>query len=103
MLGYPAGSDDRPIGCRTTVFFTGQYPTFDCHGYVAGTSGSPWLIVDGGVARVVGVIGGKNQGGCVDSRSDSPPLTGAARRAFVRASDHGAPDVAPAPAGDGCS
>jgi hypothetical protein len=53
--------------------------------------------------RVVGVIGGMNQGGCVDSSSYSSPLTQAARSAYVRASDHDSGDVAPAPGSDGCS
>ena len=57
----------------------------------------------GRAARVVGIIGGKNEGGCVDSRSYSPPLTRAARRTYMRASEHDAPDVAPPPPGDGCS
>lgn len=103
VTGYPAGSDDKPISCRTTVFFTGAFPSFDCRGYVDGTSGSPWLVHTASGTSVVGVIGGKNQGGCVDSRSYSPPLTQDARRAYLRAADHDAPDVAPGPAGDGCS
>jgi len=103
VTGYAAGSDDKAISCQTKIFFTGDFPTFDCRGYVDGTSGSPWLAQTAGASRVVGLIGGKNQGGCVDSRSYSPPLTQAARRAYVRAADTDASDVAPAPAGDGCS
>lgn len=102
VLGYPAGSNDKPITCRTTVFFTGDFPSFQCRGYVDGTSGSPWLVHTATGTRVVGVLGGMNQGGCVDSRSYSSPLTQAARRAYVRASDHDAPDVAPSPGSDGC-
>jgi V8-like Glu-specific endopeptidase len=103
VTGYPAGSDDKPISCRTSVFFTGDFPSFDCRGYVDGTSGSPWLVHTASAIRVVGLIGGKNQGGCVDSRSYSSPLTHDARQAYVRASDHDASDFAPKPAGDGCS
>jgi hypothetical protein len=103
VTGYPAGSDDRPISCRTKVFFTGDFPSFDCRGYVDGTSGSPWLVHTAGATLVVGLIGGKNQGGCVDSRSYSPPLTQAARQAYARACDRDVSDVAPRPAGDGCS
>jgi V8-like Glu-specific endopeptidase len=103
VTGYAAGSDDKPISCRTTVFFTGAFPSFDCRGYVDGTSGSPWLVRAAGATRLVGLIGGMNQGGCVDSRSYSPPLTQAARRAYVRASDDDPSDVAPGPASDGCS
>jgi V8-like Glu-specific endopeptidase len=103
VLGYPEGSDKGPKTCRTKVYFTRGYPSFDCRGYVAGTSGGPWLVQSAGGTRVVGIIGGMNQGGCVDSSSYSSPLTQAARRAYVKASDHDPPDVAPARAGDGCS
>jgi V8-like Glu-specific endopeptidase len=103
VLGYPEASDKGPKTCRTTVYFTRGYPSFDCRGYVAGTSGGPWLVQSANGTRVVGVIGGKNQGGCVDSSSYSSPLTQAARRAYVKASDHDSPDVAPSPGSDGCS
>jgi V8-like Glu-specific endopeptidase len=101
VLGYPTGSDDA-ITCRTTVYFTGAFPSFNCSGYVNGTSGGPWLAHSGGRARIVGVIGGKNQGGCAASTSYTPLLTHAAQTVYAQASDHAAPDVAPAPASDGC-
>lgn len=103
VLGYPEASDKGPKTCQTNVYFTRGYPSFDCRGYVAGTSGGPWLVQSASTTRVVGVIGGKNQGGCVDSSSYSSPLTQAARRAYVKASAHDPPDVAPSPGGDGCS
>lgn len=103
VLGYPAGSDNDAITCRTTVSFTGAFPSFNCSGYVAGTSGGPWLVHTAKGARIVGVIGGMNQGGCVDSTSYSSPLTQAARRVYTLASNHAAPDVAPTPGSDGCS
>ncbi len=103
VLGYPEASDQGPRTCRTTVYFTRGYPSFDCRGYAAGTSGGPWLIQSGSATRVVGVIGGKNEGGCVDYSSYSSPLTQAARRAYVKASDHDPPDTAPPPGSDGCS
>ena len=102
VLGYPEASERGPRTCRTKVYFTRGYPSFDCRGYVAGTSGGPWLIQSGSATRVVGVIGGKNEGGCVDYSSYSSPLTQATRRAYVKASDHDPPDTAPPPAGDGC-
>jgi Trypsin-like peptidase domain len=103
VLGYPAGSDNDAITCRTTVSFTGAFPSFNCSGFVAGTSRGPWLIHTVHGARIVGVIGGMNQGGCVDSTSYSSPLTQAARSVYARASDHATPDVAPTPGSDGCS
>jgi V8-like Glu-specific endopeptidase len=102
VLGYPAGGADDAITCRTKVSFTGAFPSFDCRGYVAGTSGGPWLTHTASGQRIVGVIGGMNQGGCVDSTSYSSPLSQAAQRVYTRASHHGAADVAPAPGGDGC-
>jgi hypothetical protein len=101
VLGYPTGSDNA-ITCGTTVYFTGAFPSFNCSGYVNGTSGGPWLVPTASGARIVGVIGGLNQGGCVDSTSYTSLLTQAARTVYAQASDHAAPDVAPAPRSDGC-
>lgn len=102
VLGYPAGSDNDAITCRTTVYFTGAFSAFDCSGYVDGTSGGPWLVNTARGARIVGVIGGINQGGCVDSTSYSSLLTQAAQKVYAQASDHAAPDIAPTPGSDGC-
>jgi V8-like Glu-specific endopeptidase len=103
VLGYPEVSDKGPRTCQTKVYLTDGFPSFDCRGYVAGTSGGPWLVQTSSGTRVVGIIGGRNEGGCVDSSSYSSPLTQAARRAYVKASDHDPADVAPSPRGDGCS
>jgi hypothetical protein len=48
-----------------TVYMTGAYPSLDCHGYVGGTSGSPWIAsaTGGRAGTVVGVIGGLEHGG----------------------------------------
>jgi len=102
VLGYPAGSDNDAITCRTTVYLTGAFPSFNCSGFVNGTSGGPWLAQTTQGTRIVGVIGGMHQGGCVASTSYSPPLTQDVSTAEARASDHAAPDIAPAPGGDGC-
>jgi V8-like Glu-specific endopeptidase len=103
VLGYPEVSNKGPRTCQTKVYFTDGFPSFDCRGYVAGTSGGPWLVRTSSGTRVVGIIGGRNEGGCVDSSSYSSPLTQAARRAYVKASEHDPADVAPPPPGDGCS
>jgi V8-like Glu-specific endopeptidase len=103
VIGYPEGSANQALACHTRVFFTHEFPSFNCRGYVGGTSGGPWLVHTASATRVVGVIGGMNEGGCVDSRSYSSPLAQDARDAYARAVDRDAPDVAPAPAGDGCS
>ncbi|WP_354640196.1 trypsin-like serine peptidase [Kitasatospora camelliae] len=68
VTGYP-NTDESPIACSTRT--SGQGATqerFDCAGYTDGTSGSPWLA-DGG--RLVGVIGGYEQGGATPETSYS--------------------------------
>jgi V8-like Glu-specific endopeptidase len=102
VLGYPDGSNNDAITCRTKVYLTGAFPSFNCSGFVNGTSGGPWVTQTKQGTRIVGVIGGMNQGGCVASTSYSSPLTEAVREADDRASDHAVPDIAPAPGNDGC-
>lgn len=102
VLGYPAGSNNDPVTCRTKVYFTGAFPSFNCSGFVDGTSGGPWLVHTTRGARIVGVIGGMNQGGCVVSTSYSSPLTQAVRKVDAQAADHAAPDIPPKSGGDGC-
>jgi hypothetical protein len=102
VLGYPTGSADDAITCRTAVYFTGTFPSFDCHGYVGGTSGGPWLAGTGPSTSIVGVIGGMNQGGCVDYTSYTSLLSQVARQVYTQAAHHTTADVAPTPAGDGC-
>jgi hypothetical protein len=89
--GYPAGSGGRPITCTNRLYLTHGYPSFACRGYVAGVSGGPWLA--GG--RVVGVIGGFEQGGCTDAISYSSPF-GAWTAALLRRAQAGGPgDIVP--------
>lgn len=102
VTGYPAGTTNDPITCTTTTYLTNAFPSFDCRGYVDGTSGSPWLRVTKHGTQIVGVIGGLNQGGCVDYTSYSSPLAQDADGAYDRADDDAPADVAPSPGGDGC-
>ena len=102
VLGYPAGGANSPITCAATIYITETFPSFDCRGYVSGTSGSPWLRVTRHGTEIVGVIGGLNQGGCHDYTSYSSPLARDADDAYHRAADDDPPDVAPRPGGDGC-
>ncbi len=103
ITGYPAGSTNAPITCATKVYRTGSYASFDCRGFVDGTSGSPWLQATKDGAQIVGVIGGLDQGGCQDYTSYSSPLGHDAHVAYSRASrSSGAGDVAPRPRGDRC-
>jgi V8-like Glu-specific endopeptidase len=102
VTGYPAGSTNNPITCATKTYLTKEFPSFDCRGYVDGTSGTPWLRATQHGTEIVGVIGGMNQGGCHDYTSYSSPLAGDADEAYTRASEHGRADVAPQAGDDGC-
>ncbi|MFB7380698.1 trypsin-like serine peptidase [Kitasatospora purpeofusca] len=68
VTGYP-NERDEPITCSGLT--ASQSPTqerFDCGGYTDGTSGSPWLTTNG---RVIGVIGGYQEGGATPETSYS--------------------------------
>lgn len=69
VIGYPDGTDD-PVVCDSLA--RAAHPdhlrqlVFDCGGYTDGTSGGPFLgHIDSatGTGRVIGVIGGYEQGG----------------------------------------
>lgn len=102
ITGYPAGGPNNPITCAANVYLTQTFPSFDCRGFVSGTSGAPWLQVTHHGTQIVGVIGGLNQGGCRDYTSYSSPLARDADNAYVRASDDAPADVAPGRGSDGC-
>lgn len=101
ISGYPAGTSNNPITCTVSIYLTHEFPTFDCHGFVNGTSGSPWVYETEHGPQIVGVIGGRNQGGCFEYRSYSSPLKGLLET-YHRAMAGAPADTAPAPRGDGC-
>lgn len=101
-IAYNAGRDDDPIRCTTSAYRTAGYPSFNCHGYVGGSSGSPWLTRGSGRKTVRGVIGGLHQGGCFEYTSYSSPFTWAVYRLLARAARDESPDVVPVAGGDGC-
>jgi hypothetical protein len=103
-VAYNAGIDDSPIRCTTTVYYTDGFPGFNCHGYVGGSSGSPWLstVPGTGLTEVDGLIGGLHQGGCYEYTSYSPALTWQAYRLVLRATLGLEPDVVPVAGSDGC-
>jgi hypothetical protein len=103
VVGYALGRDDEPLRCTTRVYRHRAYPAFDCDGFPAGTSGSPWLVETADGPVVGGVIGGLHQGGCTPATSYSPLLGVAARRALSRAEHHAAADTFPVRGPDGCS
>ncbi|MBA8795825.1 hypothetical protein FHX74_003466 [Friedmanniella endophytica] len=101
--GYNGGLNDRPISCAVTGNSSGGYPYFNCHGYLGGTSGSPWLVEVGAPQREIhGLIGGFHQGGCYEYTSYSSPFNAQTQALVARAAAHQHPDIAPGPGGDGC-
>jgi hypothetical protein len=103
-VAYNEGLDDQPITCATTAYRDQGFPAFNCHGYVGGSSGSPWLVRIPGthLTTVVGLIGGLHQGGCYEYTSYSSSFTGRADALLLRASLHARPDTVPVAGSDGC-
>lgn len=103
-IAYNSGINDQPITCTTTVYFTRNYPSFDCHGYVGGSSGSPWLTTDPSTntTYVQGVLGGLHQGGCYEYTSYSAPFGSNVTQLLSRAMLGSQPDTVPAPGSSGC-
>ena len=86
ITAYPEGGPNTPITCTANLYLTQTFPSFDCRGFVSGTSGAAWLRVTRHGTQIVGVIGGLNQGGCHDYTSYSSRLARDADNAYVRAS-----------------
>ncbi|WP_163750260.1 trypsin-like serine peptidase [Mycolicibacterium helvum] len=92
VVGYPLGVGGPPLGCDTAAGMDqGGYPSLRCGGLVDGTSGGPWIKG----STVVGVIGGRDGGGCQDDISYSPPFDSATSDLLVRAEAGGPGDDAP--------
>jgi V8-like Glu-specific endopeptidase len=103
ILGYPTGTGDAPIDCINRLYYTSGFPSFDCHGYVSGTSGSPFLATPAtGETEVFGVIGGLHQGGCYESTSYSSTFGTTVKAIFARAMSGRGDEVIPPAGGDGC-
>lgn len=102
VSGYTVGSNDEPITCTNTAYVQSGYQAFNCHGYLGGTSGSPFLSRFGRVQVVVGLIGGLHQGGCQEYTSYSSTFGPDVRKLWRRASLGSTPDVVPAAGKDGC-
>lgn len=103
-VAYNHGTQDDPVVCDARVFEHDSYPTFDCHGFRAGSSGSPWLTWDAQSSSWIlrGVIGGLHQGGCEEYRSHSSAFTSDVDALLRRASSHAPPDSVIASGEDGC-
>lgn len=108
---YPMGLDDEPMSCQSSLYRTEGYPSFDCPGYVGGTSGAPFLLPSAPTAQaeaadpsdvIVGVIGGLHQGGCSDDTSYSAAFGPAVYLLRQRATAGLTPDVLPHAGTAGC-
>ena len=103
VVGYAFGGRDAPIVCDATSTRHQGYPRFACAGYVAGTSGGPWLTGTAAQRQVVGVIGGLHQGGCRPDVSYSAPFGATTATLYRQAVRQAAPATLPVPGPDGCS
>lgn len=91
VIGYPMGNGGPPLGCETHAGVDDGYPWLRCNGLADGTSGGPWIAG----ASVIGVIGGRNGGGCQDDISYSSPFDAATATLLARAEAGGPGDDAP--------
>jgi V8-like Glu-specific endopeptidase len=71
VTGYPKARE-RPVTCTARPTALGRtQQRVECPAFTGGTSGSPWADGDG---RIVGVLGGHEQGGSTDDVSYSVVL-----------------------------
>jgi Trypsin len=99
VTAYPLAVGGAPIGCRVgTGMASAGFPSLQCSGFVAGTSGAPWRTN----STVVGLIGGLDGGGCEENLSYSPPFDGRIVELLHRAEDAGPADTAPEVFDDEC-
>ncbi|MFB6888892.1 trypsin-like serine peptidase [Kitasatospora sp. NPDC056327] len=61
LYGYPAGTEQPLLCTNATGRQSARQRVIDCPGYPGGTSGGPWISTATG--RVVGVVGGHQEGG----------------------------------------
>ena len=102
-VAYAAGLNDLPVTCTAPLGSTLGYPTFTCHGYPGGSSGSPFTWSNHGHPPVVvGVIGGLHQGGCSEWNSFSTSFDISLYRLLARAINNLPADTLPQAGPDGC-
>jgi len=92
VTAYPLGVGGAPIGCQTgTETVAAGFPSLQCPGLAAGTSGAPWRTD----VTVVGLVGGLDGGGCDENVSYSPPFDARVIDLLHRAEAGGPGDAAP--------
>jgi len=88
VVGYPKARE-APVSCTNiSTAYGDSQQRIECPGYSGGTSGSPWIDAEG---RVVGVLGGFQQGGATDDVSYSVVLGGEVAALYGEAMSGGAP------------
>lgn len=98
VTGYVAGSGGTALRCSTHTYDTQGFPSVDCPGFADGVSGGPWMHG----RQLVGVTGGRHQGGCTPDTSYSAAFGRAVVHLLARAEAGGRADTAPLPGSDGC-
>ncbi|MFL6023768.1 MAG: trypsin-like serine peptidase [Marmoricola sp.] len=91
VSGYPMGSGGRPVTCTAPLALVDGYSSLGCSGFGDGTSGGPW-VQDG---RLVGVVGGLEQGGCAPDVEYSTPFGPGVQALLARAAAGGPGDLVP--------
>ena len=89
VVGYPKARE-TPVWCTNiSAAYGDSQQRIECPGYSGGTSGSPWIDAQG---RVVGVLGGFQQGGSTDDVSYSVVLGDEAAALYGEAASGGRSD-----------
>ena len=88
VTGYPKTTEE-PVTCKNwTSEQSATQLRFDCKGFTGGTSGSPWvtsLDPTTGTGRIVGVLGGYEEGGDTPDTSYSSYLGSAIHQLYEQA------------------
>ena len=88
VTGYPKTAEE-PVTCKNwTTRQSATQLRFDCNGFAGGTSGSPWVTDFNsatGTGRIVGVLGGYQEGGDTPDISYSSYLGNAIRQLYDQA------------------
>ncbi|GAA2265278.1 MULTISPECIES: trypsin-like serine peptidase [Kitasatospora] len=69
LYGYPANTEEPILCTNDTTKQSDHQRRIDCPSFPGGTSGGPWIDTD--TDKVIGVIGGYQQGGDTDDTSYS--------------------------------
>ncbi|MGW1764158.1 trypsin-like serine peptidase [Streptomyces sp. NPDC002073] len=86
VVGYPSARETPLICANSTTKWSSTQRQIGCPELSGGTSGSPWLTADGGLA---GVLGGYEGGGTVPEVSYSAVLGDTARALYRQAAVSG--------------